>query len=96
MPLSTKNMPLYEFRCRECGIFDEWRSIADRSNPANCPSCQQSANRIVSIPAIQLNGALRLNKTVNPEPQLAQKRELDPERRTRARSHGGRPWMINH
>jgi putative FmdB family regulatory protein len=89
-------MPLYEFRCKDCGIFDEWRSIADRTHPANCPQCQQSANRILSIPSIQLNGAIRLTKTANPEPQLATKREVDPDKRTKVRSHGGRPWMLGH
>jgi putative FmdB family regulatory protein len=89
-------MPLYEFRCPECGIFDEWRSIADRSNPARCPSCQQAANRILSVPGIQLNGSIRLKKSENPEPQLVKKSEVDPDKRTRPRSHGGRPWMINH
>jgi putative FmdB family regulatory protein len=90
------NMPLYEFRCPACGIFDEWRSMIDRSQPAICPSCQQSANRIMSIPGIQLNGAIRLKKGENPEPKLVKKPEFDPEKRPRPQSHGGRPWMINH
>ncbi len=89
-------MPLYEYRCDDCGIFDEWRSMAERSNPANCPSCQESAKRVFSVPGVQLNGALRLKKAENPEPQLVKKQDFDPEQRGRARSHGGRPWMINH
>ena len=89
-------MPLYEFRCPDCGIFDEWRSMTDRAHPATCPNCQQSATKILSIPGIQLNGAIRLKKTENPEPQLVKKGEVDPDKRTRPRSHGGRPWMINH
>jgi putative FmdB family regulatory protein len=89
-------MPLYEFRCNDCGIFDEWRTMTESSNPAHCPNCQELAKRIFSAVGIQLNGALRLRKTANPEPQLVKKQELDPDRRTRAKSHGGRPWMINH
>jgi putative FmdB family regulatory protein len=89
-------MPLYEFRCPECGIFDQWRSMADRSKPAPCPTCQISAQRIISIPNVSLNGALRLKKTENPEPQLVKKPDFDPEHRTKPRSHGGRPWMISH
>jgi putative FmdB family regulatory protein len=89
-------MPLYEFRCTNCGIFDEWRNSIDRHPPATCPTCQESARRIISIPNIQLNGSLRLNKIENPEPQLVQKQEIDPTQRAKPRSHGGRPWMINH
>jgi putative FmdB family regulatory protein len=91
-------MPLYEFRCQSCGIFDEWRAMADSGNPAHCPTCQIVAQRIFSAPALQLNGSLRLDKRANPEPQLLQKQpsESSAKDRTRVRSHGGRPWMIGH
>ncbi|PSB57534.1 FmdB family zinc ribbon protein [Chamaesiphon polymorphus] len=89
-------MPLYEFRCNDCGIFDEWRTMTESNAIAYCPQCQESAKRIFSIPGIQLNGALRLKKTENPEPKLAKKQDSDPAQRSRAKSHGGRPWMINH
>ena len=94
--LSIKPMPLYEFRCNDCGIFDEWRTMTESNNPAHCPSCQASAKRIFSNVGIQLNGALRLRKTENSEPQLITKPEVDPDKRTRSKSHGGRPWMISH
>ncbi|WP_373539808.1 FmdB family zinc ribbon protein [Chamaesiphon sp.] len=89
-------MPLYEFRCNDCGIFDEWRTMSESSSPAHCPDCQESAKRIFSNVGIQLNGALRLRKTANPEPQLVTKKDVDRSQHTRAKSHGGRPWMINH
>jgi putative FmdB family regulatory protein len=89
-------MPLYEFRCKDCGIFDQWRTMTESNHPAHCPSCQQSANRIFSAVGIKLNGSLRLSKTANPEPQLVTKPESDPDRQPKAKSHGGRPWMISH
>ncbi len=89
-------MPLYEFRCPDCGVFDEWRTMSESNTPAHCPNCQAAAKRIFSNVGIQLNGAIRLRKTANPEPQLVQKSDVDPDKRTRAKSHGGRPWMINH
>lgn len=86
-------MPLYEFRCDDCGIFDEWRTMAECNIPAHCPDCCQSAKRVFSAPAI-LSGSLRL-KRENPEPQLV-KRDREPEP-PKVKSHtGGRPWMISH
>lgn len=86
-------MPLYEFRCDPCGIFDQWRTLAEFDAPAYCPTCQQPAKRIFSPPAV-LSGSLRL-KQANPEPQLV-KRDQEPQP-PGARSHtGGRPWMIGH
>lgn len=86
-------MPLYEFRCEGCGIFDVWRSIAESTSSADCPTCEAPAKRIFSPPAV-LSGVLRL-KRENPEPQLV-KRETEPPA-PKNRSHpGGRPWMIGH
>jgi putative FmdB family regulatory protein len=84
-------MPLYEYRCTtDCGIFEEWRSLAEVSQPSHCPTCNQPAKRIFSPPAL-LSGSLRL-KQENLEPQLI-KRDLEPKQ-ARVKSHGGRPWMI--
>lgn len=86
-------MPLYEFRCHDCGPFDQWLTLAECSNPITCPSCEKPARRIFSPPSV-LSGSLRLKKE-NPEPQLV-KRDRDPEP-SRVRSHtNGRPWMIGH
>lgn len=85
-------MPLYEYRCDVCGIFDLWRTIAECSNPATCPACQEPAKRIFSPPAL-LSGSLRLKQ--ESAPQLV-KRDREPDR-PKFRSHaGGRPWMISH
>jgi putative FmdB family regulatory protein len=87
-------VPLYEFRCDGCGVFDLWRTMAESDHPASCPTCQGSARRIFSPPML-LSGSLRL-KRENPEPQLVKRPEREPER-PKARSHaGGRPWMISH
>lgn len=87
-------MPLYEYNCDECGIFDQWRSMAESSHPTDCPTCQVPAKRIFSPPML-LNGSLRLSKKANPEPQLVQ-RTSEPKP-PKAQSHnGGRPWMIGH
>ena len=86
-------MPVDEFRCDECGLFEKWLAIAECSNPATCPSCEQFAKRIFSPPAV-LSGSLRL-KTENSAPQLV-KRDKEPEV-PKFRNHAGsRPWTIGH
>ncbi len=86
-------MPLYEFRCDDCGVFDLWRGMAESSNPAHCPTCQTPGRRIFSPPAV-LSGTLRL-KRENPEPQLI-KRDREPEKPRAKNCNEGRPWMITH
>ncbi|MFQ3617652.1 MAG: zinc ribbon domain-containing protein [Cyanobacteriota bacterium] len=86
-------MPLYEFRCPECGIFDQWRSLDERNLLSECPTCQQPAQRIFSPPAI-LSGSLRLKQEAR-EPKLVQRTEERSP--SRVKNHtGGRPWMIGH
>jgi putative FmdB family regulatory protein len=86
-------MPLYEFRCLDCGEFDVWRSIAEVRLPLHCPTCQQPAKRIFSAPAITLN--VGQFSSGNPEPRIVQ-RVREPEKPRYAGSSAGRPWMINH
>jgi putative FmdB family regulatory protein len=88
-------MPLYEFKCDECGVFDQWRSMAESSNPAHCPSCQEPAKRIFAAPML-LTGSLRLNKKADPEPQLVQRSHEEPVTSKLQRHSGSRPWMIGH
>jgi putative FmdB family regulatory protein len=87
-------MPLYEFRCQDCGIFDLWRAMAESSAPAHCPTCNETAKRIFSPPAL-LSSTLRLHKRENPEPKLV-KRDAEPAAPRVTPSNCGRPWMISH
>jgi putative FmdB family regulatory protein len=38
-------MPLYEFRCQMCEIFEQRLSLEEASNPMLCPTCQVVAKR---------------------------------------------------
>ncbi len=88
-------MPLYEFKCNSCGVFDQWRTMAESSHPAHCPTCAAPAKRIFSPPML-LSGSLRVSKKVNPEPQLVQRSPTEPVA-PKVQSHPeGRPWMISH
>jgi putative FmdB family regulatory protein len=88
-------MPLYEYKCSECGVFDEWKTIAEYNKPANCPTCQKQATRLFSPPML-LNSSLRLSKKANPEPQLIQKSGIEPNKSKLSSHPEGRPWMISH
>ena len=65
----TIDMPLYDFKCETCGIFDKWRPLAEADPPVLCPSCETVAKRIFSPPII-LTGKLRLKGQENREPQV--------------------------
>jgi putative FmdB family regulatory protein len=39
-------MPAYEFYCEDHGIFEVVRKMADAGEPAECPQCHQSAQRL--------------------------------------------------
>ena len=43
-------MPIYEYRCSECGdTFEQFRRMSDADNESECPSCQSSlVSRIFS------------------------------------------------
>jgi len=43
-------MPLYEFKCKQCGTaFEERRSMAEANAPATCPSGHDGAVRLLSV-----------------------------------------------
>jgi putative FmdB family regulatory protein len=86
-------MPLYEYRCQDCGVFDVWRPIAEVYLPCYCPTCQQPGKRLFSPPVV-LSGSLRL-KQPRLEPQIVQ-RDLTPKTQRVTTHSGGRPWMISH
>ena len=44
-------MPIYEYRCSECGYqFDDYRPVCDRRY-AMCPKCEEQAPKIFSLPS---------------------------------------------
>ena len=45
-------MPLYTFLCDDCGPFDLSRRIADRDTPAECPTCEAEATRVMTSPRL--------------------------------------------
>jgi putative FmdB family regulatory protein len=46
-------VPIYEFLCGECGSFEERRSFEEAGNPAVCPGCGTTAQRVYSMPNLR-------------------------------------------
>jgi putative FmdB family regulatory protein len=42
-------MPVYDYKCKDHGVFYELASIDDAANPALCPSCGIASARIIRI-----------------------------------------------
>lgn len=43
-------MPLYDYKCREHGLFQELAAMAEAAAPKPCPSCQTLAPRVIVLP----------------------------------------------
>lgn len=89
-------MPLYEFRCEECGEFEAWRTLAEFDAPMKCPVCETVARRIICAPYINLNsGSLSLQGKKSSEPRLVTQKKQPTIPRYQS-SRGDRPWMVSH
>jgi putative FmdB family regulatory protein len=103
-------MPLYEYQCANCGPFTELRAMKDRNAPADCPSCAQAGERMISLPSLrQVSAATRQAHSRNErsahEPRLV-RRESAPSPAGHGHGPGcghaghgiggGRPWMLGH
>jgi len=50
-------LPLYEYRCRNCGhTFEKIQSFS-APDEKECPVCKGEVERLISAPAIQFKGA---------------------------------------
>ena len=98
-------MPLYEYSCSNHGVFESMGSMARSDEPASCPSCAAPADRILSkvrgskLPAAQVKARDR-NERSRHEPKVVKgqkKPQRSPgERPKLQRSHGPRPWALEH
>lgn len=50
-------MPLYEYRCKECGHQFEKIQSFSAPDEKECPVCKGPVERLISAPAIQFKGA---------------------------------------
>src|SRR5690242_10213265 len=50
-------MPLYEYRCKQCGHQFEKIQSFSAPDEKECPACKGEVERLISAPAIQFKGA---------------------------------------
>lgn len=49
-------MPIYEYRCSQCGVFEATQRITERPLK-RCPTCQGKVERIISATSFVLKGS---------------------------------------
>lgn len=90
-------MPLYDFRCDTCGIFEQSRSIMQASDPMFCPTCQNIAKRLISAVGV-LKTPTKLSKRIeqSAEPRVVQRKAQHNHSTHKHSHHHGRPWTVGH
>ena len=91
-------MPIYEFLCGVCGSIEERRSFEEAGNPAVCPACGTTAQRVYYMPNLRttpaaLSNAMNRAEKSAHEPGVVRRPEGGalPGKRYRPshRGHGG-------
>ncbi|HET8709962.1 MAG TPA: zinc ribbon domain-containing protein [Spongiibacteraceae bacterium] len=69
-------MPVYDYHCRECDTeFTMLMPMSRSADPATCPSCSHSAQRIISAPHLStmradIRNAHQVNERSAHEPKM--------------------------
>ena len=71
-------MPLYEYECPDCGVYEQLRPISQSSQDGECPYCGLSAKRILSAPRLSIlpahtRQAHETNERSRHEPKVTKK-----------------------
>ncbi len=102
-------MPLYEYECEECGVFDSFRPISEASKPMACPACNAMSPRAWSIPGVRTMSpvsrmAAERNEKSRHAPHVCRsscgcgkkKKSAAAEPGKLQRYTGPRSWVIEH
>jgi putative FmdB family regulatory protein len=75
-------MPLYDYTCKRCGPFRDWKPVGEYLEPAKCPDCGRRSPRAVATPALgmdwQRKKAHSINEKSAHEPRVTRRRRGDP------------------
>src|ERR1700688_2160962 len=88
-------MPLYDYQCRVCGPFKEFRPLSAWDKDTKCPNCGSPSKRSIASPHLQcvsrnVRIAHERNERSAEEPKVMRREEL-------AAAHGAvRPHRHKH
>jgi putative FmdB family regulatory protein len=91
-------VPIYAFRCADCGSFDLQRPMAEAGLPAPCPACGAPAERVFTPPGLALLPA-PTRRALALEEKSAHEPEVVSAKRGRPMRHGHEPappWVLAH
>jgi len=76
-------MPLYEYRCAQCGNFTLHRMVEQRDRLTSCPCCAAKADRLITAPNLSLMSPLRRdaftrNEKSRHEPSVSNRHSCGP------------------
>ncbi|MEM9710291.1 MAG: zinc ribbon domain-containing protein [Pseudomonadota bacterium] len=105
-------MPIYDYKCDECGTFQDAAPISRFSEPCDCPSCGAASPRALTIPQLStVSAGARQAHAINERSADAPKRAKanglrpsGPKIKSRALTArdgskslpSTRPWMLSH
>ncbi len=70
-------MPVYDYKCKEHGVFYDLATLANSAQPVACPKCQQLSPRIILLApevlamASEKKQAMERNEKARHEPLLS-------------------------
>jgi putative FmdB family regulatory protein len=75
-------MPLYDYQCRVCGPFKEFRPLSEWDKDTKCPNCGSPSKRPVAMPRLQcvsrnVRVAHERNERSAEEPRVMRREELN-------------------
>lgn len=91
-------MPVYEFYCGQCGVFEKEMSMWQASSVAECPTCGHAAARLFTSVAVWTTpGTVRQKVEQGESPKVMTRDEWCAHAAHEHRHRGsGRPWQLGH
>lgn len=104
-------MPVYQYKCDDCGLFEETKPLSLFAEPCKCPACGAISPRALTVPqmSVMTSYARRshaINERSADSPKRAKANGLTPSgpRIKRGATSGAngfkntpnaRPWMLS-
>lgn len=68
-------MPVYDYKCKNHGLFHELATLEDSAKPAKCPKCNNLSGRIIMFPS----GVLTMESHKRHAAKTNEKARFEPE-----------------